>query len=150
MTQMTPQEIIDIAIKREAEAAAFYRKVAGMQNNPEVRDLFLKYAIEEDKHKELLENLDISAPGKIEVKKVANLKIGDHMKEVEAHEEMDYKQALILGMQKEKKAYLLYMSLVASTEDPAIQNLFNKLAMEEAKHKLYFETQYDDYVLEES
>jgi rubrerythrin len=52
-------------------------------------------------------------------------------------------------MQKEKKAYLLYMDLAASTDNPDIQNLFNKLAMEEAKHKLYFETQYDDLVLTE-
>jgi len=150
MTQMTPQEIIAMAIKREEEAAAFYRKVAGMQNNPDVRDLFLKYAAEEDKHKELLENLDISVPGRIEVKKIADLKIGDHLKEMAPGEDMDYKQALILGMQKEKKAYLVYMGLSESTDNPNIRSLFDKLAMEEAKHKLYFETQYDDLVLEEN
>jgi rubrerythrin len=150
MTQMSPKEIIDLAIRREEEAAAFYRKVAGMQNDPQVRDLFLAYAIEEDKHKELLEKLDISVPGQIEVKKIANLKIGDHLKEVPPHEDMDYKQALILGMQKEKNAYLLYMGLAESTDNPDIQNLFHKLAMEEAKHKLYFEARYDDLVLAES
>ena len=150
MTQMSPKEIIDVAIKREEEAAAFYRQVAGMQNNPQVRDLFLKYAVEEDKHKEILENLDISGPGQIEVKKIADLKIGDHLREIKPHADMDYKQALILGMQKEKKAFLLYMGLAESTDNPDIWNLFNKLAMEEAKHKLYFETQYDDLVLTES
>lgn len=150
MTQMTPREIIDLAITREEEAAAFYRQVAGLQKSERVKQLFLDYAVEEDRHKQILEELDVSDVEKIEVKKVADLKVGDHMTEKEPTENMDYGDALILGMQKEKNAYRLYMGLAESTDDAGIKNLFLKLAMEEAKHKLWFETQYDDYILLEN
>ncbi len=150
MTQMTPKEIIDLAITREEEAAAFYRHVADLQKSERVKQLFLDYAAEEDRHKQILEELDISDVEKIEVKKVADLKVGDHMSEKDPTGSMDYGDALVLGMQKEKKAYRLYMGLADSTDDAAIKNLFLKLAMEEAKHKLWFETQYDDYILLEN
>lgn len=149
MTQMTTKEIIEIAIRREEEAAAFYRKVAEMQKEDHIKQLFLDYAVEEDRHKEMLENLDISDMESFEANKVINLKIADHLAEVDVKPEMGYKDFLLIGMHREKRAYRAYMGLSESTDDPAVKNLFLKLAEEEAKHKLYFETLYDDYVLEE-
>jgi len=150
MTTMTPKEIVDYAIQREIEAASFYRRVADMQKKEHVKEMFLDYAKEEDRHKELLESLDFSNIETMEVKKIPNLKISDHLVEIEPHTDMDYKEALILGMQKEKKAYQLYMGLAASTDNPEIKKLFSRLAQEEASHKLYFETLYDDFILQEN
>ena len=150
MSTLTPDEIIAMAIKREEEAAAFYREIAEMQNLPHRKELFLDFAKQEDLHKERLQKLDVSDCGRIEVKKVADLKIGDHLKEIEPHKNMDYREALILGMQREKRAYRLYVGLSASTDDPGLKQLFDRLAQEEAGHKLWFETEYDDFILQEN
>jgi rubrerythrin len=61
---------------------------------------------------------------------------------------MTYAEALILAMKKEKAAYRLYTDLAGVAEAEELTNLFLSLAAEEAKHKLRFEIEYDDHVLE--
>ena len=63
---------------------------------------------------------------------------------------MDYQQALILAMKKEKKAFKLYLDLAASCGDDNLEQIFLALAQEEAKHKLRFEIEYDDFVMTEN
>ena len=82
--------------------------------------------------------------------KVMDLKIGDYLVDVEATPDMDYQQALIIAMKKEKAAYKLYMDLSEKTGDADIAAMFVSLANEEAKHKLRFEIIYDDQILIEN
>ncbi len=63
---------------------------------------------------------------------------------------MDYQNALILAMKKEKAAYRLYLNLAAVAEAEELTNIFLYIAQEEAKHKLRFEIEYDDVVLKEN
>ena len=79
--------------------------------------------------------------------KVQDLKIADYVVETEPKPDMDYRDALVLAMQKEKAAFKLYTALAAASEDEALKSLFLSLAQEEAKHKLRFELEYDDNVL---
>ncbi|MCK5776280.1 MAG: hypothetical protein KAH25_08890, partial [Bacteroidales bacterium] len=69
---------------------------------------------------------------------------------VKATSDMSYQDALVVVMNKEKAAYKLYTSLakMAPTEDT--KNLFQKLALEEANHKLQFETEYDDNIMKDN
>jgi rubrerythrin len=53
-------------------------------------------------------------------------------------------------MKEEKAAFRLYTDLAERTPDPAIRQTFLSLAQEEAKHKLRFEIEYDDYILKEN
>ena len=64
--------------------------------------------------------------------------------------ELDYQQALILAMKKEKAAFKLYHDLAAKVEDDSIKDLFLGLAQEEAKHKLRFEIEYDEVILKDN
>ena len=82
--------------------------------------------------------------------KIMDLKISDYMVDVEPGPEMDYQQVLIVSMKREKAAYKLYMDLSESTTNENVRNMFLFLAQEEAKHKLRFETEYDDEVLREN
>jgi len=52
----------------------------------------------------------------------------------------------MLAMQREEKALALYNKLELEVEDAASKKLFQVLAQEEAKHKLFLETKYDDYM----
>lgn len=143
-------EILDFAIGQEEEAAQFYRGLAESMDRPWMKKVFTDFSREEEGHKRKL--LDVKAGKKLApvAKKVLDLKIGDYLVDVEPSTHMDYQQALIVAMKKEKKAFKMYTDLAAAADDENIQNLFSALAQEEAKHKLRFELEYDDFVMTEN
>jgi rubrerythrin len=62
---------------------------------------------------------------------------------------MNYQDALVLAMKKEKAAFRLYLDLANEVQSEDQKDLFLALAQEEAKHKLRFEIEYDEVVLKE-
>lgn len=143
-------EVLDFAIGQEEEAARFYTGLAGRMDRPWMSKIFTDFAKEEIGHKRKL--LDVKAGKKLAPVegKILDLKIGDYLVDVEPKPDMDYQQALILAMKKEKKAFKMYTDLAAAADDDNLQNLFTGLAQEEAKHKLRFEIEYDDFVMTEN
>jgi rubrerythrin len=141
-------EVLDFAIKNEQDAVDFYTDLAGKMENPAMKKVFEGFAKEEMGHKAKLTSVK---SGKRLMKsgerKVTDLKIADYTVEGEPTKDMDYREALILAMQKEKAAFKLYSDLAATAPDAELENLFLALAQEEAKHKLRFELEYDDNVL---
>jgi rubrerythrin len=61
---------------------------------------------------------------------------------------MTYQEALLFAMKSEKAAFIMYTKLAEVTDDSSLAKVFLSLAQEEAKHKLRFELEYDDHVLE--
>ena len=57
--------------------------------------------------------------------------------------EMDYRDMLLLAIEKEDASFRTYVNLVANAGDEQTQELLLALAEEEVKHKLRFETEYD-------
>ena len=53
-------------------------------------------------------------------------------------------------MKEEKAAFKLYSDLATKTTDSEFKQMFLMLAQEEAKHKLRFEIEYDDNILQEN
>ena len=53
-------------------------------------------------------------------------------------------------MSQEKAAFKLYSTLADRAPNQDLKNLFLSLAQEEAKHKLRFEIEYDEYVLRDN
>ena len=142
-------DILDFAIANEIEAHKFYTDLAAKMNNRTMKQVFLDFAAEEQTHKKLLEDAKAGRKVLLSREKVANLKIAEFTVAVEPAPNMDFKDALILAMQKEKKAFHLYSSLAHVVEDKAAAELFGSLAQQEAKHKLRFELEYDEIVLKE-
>ncbi len=149
VTFASANALLDFAISKEEEAAAFYTKLADTLRTP-IAQIFRDFAKEEVGHKEKL--LQVKA-GKqfapIEAK-IMDLKIGDYLVDAKPGEELDYQKALVLAMKKEKAAFRLYMDLHNAVADPNLKNLLMALAQEEAKHKLRFEVEYDDNILKEN
>lgn len=79
-----------------------------------------------------------------------DLKLSDYLVDVEPEKGMDYQKALVLAMKKEKKAFKMYTDLAASADDEGLEQTFLALAQEEAKHKLRFEIEYDNFVMTEN
>jgi rubrerythrin len=146
----TADEILDFAIGQEEQAHKFYTELAGRMDRPWMSKIFSDFAKEELGHKKKL--LDVKAGKRLAAseKKVIDLKIADYLVDVEPDANMDYQQALVLAMKKEKKAFKMYTDLAASTDDDGLEQTFLALAQEEAKHKLRFEIEYDSFIMTEN
>jgi len=146
----TADEILDFAIGQEEQAHEFYTELAGRMDRPWMSKIFSDFAKEELGHKKKL--LDVKAGKRLAAseKKVIDLKIADYLVDVEPDANMDYQQALVLAMKKEKKAFKMYTDLAASTDDDGLEQTFLALAQEEAKHKLRFEIEYDSFIMTEN
>ena len=140
-------EVLDFAIQNEEEAVVFYRDLAAKADSSSTRKVFEEFALEEEGHKAKLLGVKSSGGMKPASKKIADLKIGDYLVDVEPGADFNYQEALILAMKREKAAFKLYTDLAAATADPDLKALLLMLAQEEAKHKLRFEIEYDDRIL---
>ncbi len=140
-------EVLDFAIGQEEEAAKFYTDLAEKAAQEWMKGVFRQFAKEELGHKQKLlevKNGKLLVPSQ---QKVVDLKMSDYLVAVEPTPDMDYQQALVVAMQKEKAAFRMYSDLAESVGDENVKNIFLALAQEEAKHKLRFEVEYDQYVM---
>lgn len=143
-------QILDFAIKKEEEAAQFYNDLAAKMGQQHVGEVFRSFAQEELGHKEKLLAVKKGNMSLIDHQRIVDLKIGDHLVEIALSPDIEYKQALIVAMKAEKAAFRLYHDLAATTDDANLKNVLLGLALEEAKHKLRFEIEYDDVFLREN
>jgi rubrerythrin len=144
------ENILNFAIEKEEEAAEFYEQLAAKMAPDYMKEIFLGFAQEEKQHKARL--LHVKQGGQLlsAKEKVIDLKIGDYLVAVEPSGDMNYQQALIIAMKAEKAAFKLYMDLSKTTDDVSLKNLFVALAQEEAKHKLRFEIEFDENIMQEN
>jgi rubrerythrin len=143
-------EILDFAIDKEQEAHDFYADLANKADRPGMKDIFTQFAAEEMGHKKKLTAIKQGKKLMPQAEKVMNLKIAEYVVDVDPREEIDYQKALILAMKREKAAFRLYTDIANQTDDQEMKLSFLALAQEEAKHKLRFETEYDDVILAEN
>ncbi len=143
-------EILDFAIEAEQHAADFYKELASKSNNKAMIDSFLEFAKEEMGHKGQLMKIKKNGFLKFSQEQVEDLKISDYLVDMTITDDITYKEALILAMKREKSAYNLYMKISTKTDNSDLKAVLISLANEEAKHKLRFELEYDEYVLREN
>ncbi len=143
-------DILDFAITAEQEAVDFYTSLSERSKNAQMKEVFRDFAEEEMKHKLRLLNIRETKSFDLPAERIRDLKIADYLVDVAPSADMQYADALILAMKKEKNAFRLYLMLSEETIDPIMKNIFLGLAQEESKHKLRFELEYDDYILKEN
>ena len=144
------KEIIDFAIEKEKEAAAFYESCAEMESMSGIRQMLLEFAAEEKKHQAMLENLAagnvIQGLADYKFKWITDIHRSDYSVALEYRPGMPYNEVLLLASQREEKALALYNRLLDNAQEDESRDLFKVLCQEEARHKLFLETQYDDYM----
>lgn len=145
MTEVNPDDkILEFAIAREVEASNFYMALAERVASPEIRKVFEDLAEEELEHKAKLE-LEVMKTGKV-LSVPEKVTIPEHdyiVSDDQSLLDMDYKDILLLGMEKEEASFRTYVNLVAQAKDVESSELLLALAEEEVKHKIRFETEYD-------
>lgn len=142
------EEIIEYAIEKEKEAAAFYADAATQESFSGVKDMLLEMSEEEKKHQTMLESIGKKQEvvEKYKLKWIPDLKRSDYLVDIEYDKGMPYADLLRLAMKREEKALKMYNDLQAKAEDEEHIKVFKILCQEEAKHKLKLESLYDDYM----
>jgi len=148
--ERTIDDIMEIAIQREQEAADFYNDLSHRAAFAAMKETFHEFAKEELRHKAKLMNVKKGGGLTSSNETIPDLKIGDYLRSQEVGPDLDYQGALIVAMKREKAAFRLYSGLAEIATDPLIKELFLGLAQEEAKHKLKFEIEYDEVILKDN
>ena len=143
-------DILDFAIQNEQNAVDFYNELASTARSEDMLKTFTEFAQEEMRHKARLIKTKEEGIFNLPTTKVADLKIADYVVRTEPKAEMNYEQSLVLAMKREKAAFKLYSKLAEKAPSAEIKNLFLSLALEESRHKLRFELEYDEFVLREN
>ena len=146
----TVDEILDYAIDQEQQAADFYAELAGRAEKAGMKDILLDFSAEEKSHKARLLAVKAGERELTPEQEVLDLKISDYLVEVDASDKISYQDALIVAMKRERAAFQLYTDMAARVPDGELREVLQGLAKEEAKHKLLFESEYDDRVLRDN
>jgi rubrerythrin len=144
-------EILAYAIEKEKEAAEFYEEVSEKERFAGAKEMFKEFAAEERKHQALLENYEGNKEKLAEYKLewIPDIKRSDYMVDIVYEPGMHYSEILRLAMKREEMALKLYNELQGQTENQDFIKLFQILAQEEAKHKKFLETLYDDFMAQQ-
>ena len=139
----TINDVLDIAIAGEIEAHKLYVDMAGMVDNPWLREAIEGMAEEELQHRAKLEAVK---RGRIKLARneIAETGLAETLEKTEPRADMDYRELLAFAIKKEDMSCRLYERLAMIFSKPHIKELFRKLSREEADHKRRFEIQYED------
>lgn len=142
-------DILKFAVTKEIEAHRFYMALARRVASQKIRDVLENLAGEEIEHKERLE-LEIMKLGRTVTAESTPVRPDSDyiLSDSESPLDMDYKDVLLLAMEKEEAAFRTYVNLVANVHDEESQELLLALAEEEVKHKLRFKTEYETLLKE--
>lgn len=137
-------EILQKAIDMEVEAHEFYLALANRVESQQMRKIFEDLAEEELEHKAKLE-LEVMKTGKTVVPKQEPARPEEYyiLSDRRTPLDMDYKDMLMLGMEKEESSFRTYVNWVANAHSEEHREMLLALAEEEVKHKLRFETEYE-------
>lgn len=141
-------EILNFAIGEEQAAAAFYTSLAQQAPGADTRQALLDFAREEQGHEARLKAVKAHGARLAAGPHVPDLKIADYLVDIQPKPEMPYRDLLLVAMKKELAANRMYTALAAQAGDAGLRETFTQLAQEEAKHKLKFETEYDNLMVE--
>ena len=141
-------EILRFAIRREADAAAFY-KMAADRSNPGVKKTFKELAKMEEGHKKKLEGFDLKKIGEMKLKKTNGMGMSEIMEDVPFSSDMSYADLLRMAIKNEEKSQRFYLSTEKMVAEPKLKKLLLILAQEESTHKEKLEKIYDEEILTE-
>ena len=138
------EDILNAAIESEIEANRFYQQVAERVKDGYLKDMFLAFAREEDKHRRILEGFRNRPEHAVHFAAVPDFHVSETVDEVTLSIDMKPRDAIALAMKKEEAAMKHYNQLAAACDDKEQQNLFLELASMEREHKAKMEKAFVD------
>ncbi|MHC5157697.1 MAG: ferritin-like domain-containing protein [Planctomycetota bacterium] len=142
----TIQDILEFAISKEQASVQFYKDLASQMSDQATRALFETLVRNEQTHIQVLQ-LEINKLGytvKPEEQAPASVYLWEERLELDDEaRDMDFVDALVLGIQKERAAFRLYAQILGSTENEQFAKTLMELAEEEMRHVLQLEREYE-------
>lgn len=138
------KRIIEFAINNEMEAYAFYRDVSERMQDPHLKGMFMGFAEEEKRHKEVLEGFLSMGPEDLHFPETTDYKLSETVDKPTLSTEMHPADAIALAMKNEEEAMKFYTDLADSSKDPSMQRIFHELAAMEGSHKQKMENAFND------
>ena len=142
------QDVVAFAIDREEKARDFYRQCAEKAQKKGIREFFQEMADEEERHRSLLVEQDLSGEGEFSSPAVEDLRLSDFMVDVKFTPDINYQEALAMAMKKEEKAHAFYVAWQDRCSNEKTARVFEFLAGEELQHKRKIEEIYDTDILQ--
>lgn len=149
MSKINWKQALEIAIKREIEAASTYERLAEMVQDPAVKELLIDLIREEKEHKQKLEKLDWTNLKEEDLAEPLDLGLTDNLIAESLSSEIALQDLLIRAAQKEKQAAIFYANLAKSAKSSRLKRLFHFLEKQEKSHKLRLELEYERLFLPE-
>ena len=133
-------KILEIAIRKEQEARAFYLDLGKRVQDPAVRETLEFLAGEEAKHQEFLEKYRRGelAGGALALSTVVDYRILEHLEEGEAPDlsgPLTPEQAFLVAARREQASHEVYLRLSHMHPPGPARDLLEKMANEELRHK---------------
>ncbi len=147
VTCSSMDDVVNFAIEKEEKAMEFYQKCADRAKNPGIKQFFKEMVEEEERHRNMLKDLNPLNLGAVKLETIEDLQISDYLVEVKFKEDITYQEALTLAMKREEKAHAFYAAWQNKCMHEKTAKVFEILAQEEMKHKRRIETIYDDEIL---
>lgn len=143
MEDLSLDDVLDIAIAQEEEAAQGYRDLAAAAENEEIREMFLQFAVEEEAHRDSLiqvrmGDLQIFAKSWPEESELLFVP-----QEGEPAPDAKPPTVILAAIDSERRAFLLYKALAERSEDNGVKTLLEAIAREEAHHWSSLQRVYD-------
>jgi len=139
------KQVISDAIKGEVSAKQFYEKIAARIKETHLKELFEKFAEEEEKHEKMLTrvlNQEKMETSFFNFEK--DFKVSETIEMPEVNENMDLKAAIGIAMKNEEIAMEKYSALAENCDDDQLKAVFLDLAAMEREHKFKMEQNFVD------
>ena len=137
MTDKQVVEVIELAIKREEEAFAFYTDILGRVTDSGVKDTLEFIAGEEKKHRDFLVKYRDGGYGvdALRMNDPIDYKIAEYLEEPEVSDEMRSEDVYLVAAHRENRSYHFYTDLANLHTQGELNEMLQKIASEELKHK---------------
>ena len=131
------EDVIDLAIKREEEAFAFYTDIHNKIADKEAKETLRFLAEEEKRHKEFLVNYKNGQYGEsgLRMSSVVNYKIAEYLEKPDITKDMASKDVYLVAAHRETNSYNFYTALAGEHADGETKTMLLRMANEELKHK---------------
>jgi rubrerythrin len=136
-------EVLQFAISLEQMSYEFYVDLSKRTASDVMKKVLLDFADEEKGHKQRLERI-VGVAENISTDTLNPEELSRYIAAVPIPENMTYEQAIKIAMNKEHAAMMLYQILAKMTEEKALRDVLELLAVEEAHHKRRFEKEYHE------
>lgn len=139
-------DILEFAISKEQASVQFYKDLAFQMTDSTTRSLFETLVRNEQQHIESL-HLEMNKLGysvKPQDPAAFSVYLWEERLELDPEaRDMNFIEALLLAIQKERAAFRLYAQILGTTQNEQFAKVLMDLAEEEMRHVLQLEREYD-------